>query len=109
MATAKCTTQELTCDHLKEENQGLLQQLEELDQQYTHLKNLYDTVKQQLSQLDEYQSKVDAMKEQAAAINEAMTAKTIEALDLKEEKEMLQKKLKGIAEELEQRRIEVNF
>ena len=107
MASAKCATQELSCHQLKEENQGLLQQLQELEQQCTHLKDLYGTVTQQLSKLGRYQSEVDAIKEQAAAMNEAMTAKSVEAMDLKEEKETLQKMLKGIAEELERQKIEV--
>ena len=81
--------------------------MQDLDLQYTHLKTLYGSVTQQLSQLDKCQSEVDVIKEQAAAVNEAMTAKTIEAMDLKEEKETLQNTLKGIAEELERRKIEV--
>ena len=68
---------------------------------------VYGTVTQQLSQLHRCQGEVDAMKEQAAAISEAMTAKTVEALDLKEEKESMQKMLYKIAEELEQQKIQV--
>lgn len=48
-----------------------------------------------------------AMKERAVAINEAMTAKAVETMDLKEEKDSLQKILEDIAEELEQRKIQV--
>jgi hypothetical protein len=42
-----------------------------------------------------------------AAISEAMTAKAVEASDLKDEKDSLQTMLEEIAEELEQHKIQV--
>ena len=103
----RCATQEQTCEKHKQENERLLQKLQELDEKHNRLKAVYGTVTQQLSQLHKYRGEVDAMKKQAAAISEAMTAKTIEASDLKDEKGSLQKMLHEIAEELEQQKIQV--
>lgn len=102
------------CEHLKQENQGLKQhgqglikKLHELDGQHSRLKTIYGTVVQQLSQLNKYQGEVDAIKERAAVISEVVTAKTAEAMDLKEEKDSLLKMLDEKAEELEQQKIQV--
>ena len=103
----RCAAQEQTYEHLQQENKHLLQKLRELDEKHNRLKAVYGTVTQQLSQLHKYRGEVDAMKKQAAAISEAMTAKTVEASDLKDEKDSLQTMLDEIAEELEQQKIQV--
>ena len=105
--TTKCATKELECEQLEQENQTLQQTLKELDGKHSQLKCLYDSITQQLSQLNEYRGEVVAMKKQAAVIHKAITAKTVEAKDLKEEKESLQKILEDIADELESRKIQV--
>ena len=102
------TTQEQTSEHLQQENQHLLQKLHELEREHSRLKAVYGTVTQQLSQLHKCQGEVDAMKKQAAAITEAMTAKTVEASDLKVEKDSLKTMLDEIAQELERRKIQVH-
>ena len=83
--SAKCTTKELACEQLEQENQTLHQQLQELDGQHNHLKSLYGSVTQQLSQLHNCRGVIDTMKEQAAMISDVIMAKTVEAMDLKEE------------------------
>ena len=104
---AKYGTKELADQRIEQENQSLQQKLQELDQQHSHLKNLYERVAQQLSQLTKCQGEVDEMKKQADIMTKAISAKTAETLDLKEEKESLQKILEDVAEELQRRKIEV--
>ena len=89
------------------ENQELRQKLEELQQQNTCLGRLYSSVTGQLTQLNKCKGEVEAMKEHAEALKDAVVAKTVEAMDLKEEKESMQKMMDEIANELERRRIEV--
>ena len=84
--TTKCTTKELACQLLKQENQTLHQKLQELERKHSHLKSLYSSITQQLSLLNKYRGEVDTMEKQAAVIHKAITAKTVEAKDLKEEK-----------------------
>ncbi len=104
----RCAAQEHTSKHLQQENEHLLQKVRELDEKYNRLKAVYGTVTQQLSQLhNKYQGEVDAIKEQAAAMSEVVTAKTVEAMDLKEEKDSLKTMLDEIAQELEQRKLQV--
>ena len=68
---------------------------------------MYGSVTQPLSQLNKCRCQVDTMKEQAAVMTKALTMKSVEAKDLKEEKESLQTILEDIAGELERRKIEV--
>ena len=90
----------MRCEQLQQENQHLLQKLQEL-------KAVYGTITRQLSQLYKYRGQVDRMKEQTAAISEAITAKAIEASGLKDDKDSLQTMLDEITEELEQQQIQV--
>jgi chaperonin cofactor prefoldin len=112
--TTKCAEQEDVCELLKQEkdslqqhNHDLLHKLQEVQEEHSCLKTVYGTVTQQLSQLHKCQSEVDAIKEHAAVISEVMTAKTAEAMDLKEEKDSLQKMLDEIAGELDHRKAQV--
>ena len=84
-----------------------MQKLQELDEKHNCLMAVHDTVTQQLSQLHKCLGEVDSMKKQAAAISEAMTTKTVEAMNLKDEKDSLQTMLDEIAEELERQKIQV--
>ena len=104
---AKCATKELADQHIEQENQSLQQKLQELDQQHSHLKCLYDMVTQQLSQLSKYLGEVDEMKKQVDVMTKAISAKTAETLDLKEEKESLRKILEDVADELQRQKLEV--
>lgn len=105
----KCAAQEHTCEHIKQENQHLVQKLQELEGKHNRLMAVYGTVTQQLSQLHKCLGEVDAMKKQAAAFSEAVTTKTVEAMNLKDEKDLLQTMLDEIAEELERQKFQVLY
>ena len=97
----------MRCEQLQQENQHLLQTLQELEGEHNRLKTEYGTIIQQLSRLHKYRGQIDAMKEQTAAISEAITAKAIEASGLKDDKNLLQTMLDEIAEELELQQLQV--
>ena len=103
----RCAAQGHTCEEVKEENRRLLQKLQEIEEENNCLKAIYGTVTQQLSRLHKYRGQIDAMKEQTAAISEAITVNPSKASDLKNEKDSLQIMLDEIAEELEQQKIQV--
>ena len=96
-----------TCKHLQQENEHLLQKLQELEREHNRLMVVYGTVTQQLSQLHKYMGEINALKKQAAVISEAMTAKTVEAMNLKEEKDSIKSMLDEIALELERQKVQV--
>ncbi|MCG8626981.1 MAG: hypothetical protein MJE68_33895 [Proteobacteria bacterium] len=104
----KYAAQEHTCEHLKQENQHLVQKLQKLEGEHNRLMAVYGTVIQQLSQLHiKCLGEVDAMKKQAAEFSEAVTTKTVKASGLKDEKDSLQTMLDEITEELERQKIQV--
>ena len=105
--TMKYAAQEHTGEHLKQENQHLVQKLQKLEGEHNRLMAVYGTVTQQLSQLHKCMGEVDAMKKQAAEFSEAVTTKTVKASGLKDEKDSLQTMLDEITEELERQKIQV--
>lgn len=68
---------------------------------------MFSVVTQQLKQLNKCREEVEAMKEHAEVLKGVVVAKTSEAMDMKGEKESLEKMVHEIAEELVRRRIQV--
>ena len=99
----RCAAQKHACEQFQQENRHLSQTLQELKGEHNRLKTVYGTVTQQLSRLHKYQGEMDAMSEAA------LTAKTVKAMNLKDEKDSLQRIVDEITEELEHQRIQVGI
>lgn len=71
------------------------------------MKGLYDSVSERLEHFDKFKGEVGAMKEYAIVAKDAIEAKSVEVVELREEKESMKKLINKMTEELDNVIIEV--